>query len=236
VPPGPTWILVQTAKEAIVEDPTKLKLKIVVGSTRPTRAVDKVSPWVVRRAEGHGSFDVEVLDLRDWPLPFFAEHIGTIGDRSDPTYSDPLVRAWNRTMKEADALLIITAEYLHSVPGVLKNALDSVFASYALRNKPLGSIGYSGGVAAGVRAVEHLAHIAIEAEMVPLRNTVLIPFVGEAFDASGDPTDQRTDIALTIVLDDLDWWGSALREARARGELAPGTARMMAGLQATRSS
>src|SRR5581483_4794187 len=126
-----------------------------VGSTRPGRAADHVVPWATARARAHGAFDVDVLDLRDWPLPPFQEHAGSIGDFADPTYSDPTVRAWNRTMKEADALLVVTPEYLHSVPGTLKNALDSVFASFALRNKPLASVAYSTAAAGGARAVEH---------------------------------------------------------------------------------
>ncbi|MGD0386690.1 MAG: NAD(P)H-dependent oxidoreductase, partial [Solirubrobacteraceae bacterium] len=153
------------------------KLQIIVGSTRPTRAAERVFPWVIERASNHGAFDVELLDLRDWQLPFFQEHMGTIGDFADPTYSDPLVKAWNNKLAEGDAYLIVTAEYNHSVPGQLKNAIDSVFVSWALRNKPIGFVGYSVGIAAGTRAVEHLALIAIETEAVPLRNTVLIPFV-----------------------------------------------------------
>jgi NADPH-dependent FMN reductase len=79
------------------------KLQVILGSTRPTRAADRVVPWVVDRAESHGAFEVELLDLRDWPLPFFQEHIGTLGDFSDPTYSDPIVRSWNRKIAEGDA-------------------------------------------------------------------------------------------------------------------------------------
>ncbi len=203
------------------------KLEIIVGSTRPTRAADRVTPWVVDRATGHGTFDVEVLDLRDWPLPLFQEHRGTIGDLNDPTYSDPVVRDWNKKVKEADAFLVITPEYLHSLPGALKNALDNVFVSYGMRNKPLAAVAYSGGVAAGVRAVEHLAHVAIEAEAVPLRNTVLIPFVESAFDEHGRPKDAMTEIAMTIMLDDLAWWTALLEKGRADGELPPGTLRRM---------
>ncbi len=207
---------------------TRLRLEILVGTTRPTRAADAVVPWVERRAREHGAFDVELLDLRQWRLPLFQEHLGSLGDPSDPDYSEPVVKAWNATMKGADALLVVTAEYLHSVPGVLKNALDSVFASFALRNKPMAAVGYSGGVAAGVRAIEHLAHIAIEAEMVPLRNTVLIPYVGQAFGESGDPLDSRTEAAMAILLDDLAWWASALSSARAGGELPPASVRLRA--------
>jgi NAD(P)H-dependent FMN reductase len=197
------------------------RLKIIVGSIRPTRAADRVAPWVVERASGHGAFDAEVLDLRDWTLPLFQEHLGSIGDFSDPTYSDPIVREWNRKMKEADAILVVTPEYLHSIPGLLKNALDNVFASFALRNKPMLSVGYSVGLAAGVRALEHLALIAIEAELVPLRSTVIIPKVDSAFDESGRPVDPMTEVAMTVALDDLAWWTALLQRGREEGELAP---------------
>ena len=83
------------------------KLQVIVGSTR---AAERVFPWVVERPQRHGAFDLELLDLRDWQLPFFQEHMGTIGDFSDPTYSDPTVKAWNKKTAEGDAYLIVTAE------------------------------------------------------------------------------------------------------------------------------
>jgi NAD(P)H-dependent FMN reductase len=206
-----------------------LALKLIIGSTRDGRAADLVAPWLIDRATTHDAFDLEVLDLRDWPLPMFAETIHTIGDRSDPTYSDPVVRSWNRRIKSGDAFVFLTPEYNHSVPGVLKNAIDNVFVSYGFRNKPAGFVAYSGGVAAGVRAVEHLAHIMIETDAVPLRNTVLLPHVQSAFDGT-EPRDPLTDAALQIMLDDLVWWGNALHRARAEGELLPGTFRMRAAM------
>jgi len=205
-----------------------LRLQIIVGSTRPTRLADTVAPWVARRAEAHGAFAVETIDLRDWPLPTFGEHLGTIGDFADPTYSAPVVKRWNAKIREGDAYLFVTPEYNHSIPGVLKNAIDSVFVSFGFRNKPAAAVGYSVGIAAGTRAVEHLALVLIETEAAPLRNSVLIPKVAEAFDDAGDPIDRATDAALQIVLDDLAWWGNALRAARAHGELLPGSFRMMA--------
>jgi NAD(P)H-dependent FMN reductase len=208
------------------------KLQIIIGSTRPTRAADKVAPWVIERATSHPAFDVEVLDLRDWPLPMFAEHVGSIGDFNDPTYSDPAVKRWNQKIKAADAYLVITPEYNHSVPGVLKNAIDNIFVSFAFRNKPLVTVGYSGGIAGGVRAIEHLAQIAIEAELVPLRAAVVIPQVAEAFDESGLPINPIADISLGVALDDLAWWSAALERARAAGELAPSAFRVQAAAAA----
>jgi NAD(P)H-dependent FMN reductase len=202
-----------------------MKLQIIVGSTRPTRAADRVTPWVTGRAELHEAFDTEVLDLRDWPLPMFGEHMGSIGDRADPSYSDERVRAWNRKIAEADAYLVVTPEYNHSIPGELKNAIDSVFVSFAFRNKPLAMVGYSGGVGGGIRAIEHLVQVAVEVEAAPLRSTVILPFVDKQFDADGQPTDPATDVSMQILLDDLAWWATALSNARAAGELIPGKAR-----------
>jgi NAD(P)H-dependent FMN reductase len=205
------------------------QLQLIVGSTRPTRAADIVIPWVVARATAHGEFEVDVLDLRDWPLPIFSESLETVGDFADPTYSDPIVRRWNKRIKGADAYVLITPEYNHSIPGVLKNAIDNVFVSFALRNKPFFTVAYSGGIAGGVRAIEHLAQIGVEAELVPLRSCVVIPHVTEAFNEYGDPINPVTDLSIQIALDDLAWWSSVLMRARSDGELPPAAFRLQAG-------
>ena len=202
-------------------------VQIIVGSTRPDRAADAVASWVVDRARRHSQFTVEVLDLRDWPLPFFAETRATIGDFTNPTYHDAIVKRWNQTIARGDAYIVVTPEYNHSIPAVLKNALDSVFVSFAFRNKPAAFVGYSGGLAAGVRAVEHLAHVAIEAELVPLRNTVLVARVGSAFDDDGAPRDPQAETSLEILLEDLDWWARLLHDARAE-QLPPAGIRVAA--------
>ncbi|MGD9695919.1 MAG: NADPH-dependent FMN reductase [Thermoleophilia bacterium] len=194
--------------------PEPLSLKIIVASTRPSRLADAVAPWVARRAGEHGAFDVEVLDLRDWPLPFFQETVETIGDLADPTYTEPVVARWNRTIVEGDAFLVVTPEYSHSIPGALKNAIDSVFVSWGFRNKPVAAVGYSVGVAAGTRAIEHLAQIMIEVEAVPLRNSVILAKAHEGFGEDGAPLDPGSEAALAVVLDDLAWWAGVLRDAR----------------------
>jgi len=202
-----------------------MKLQVIVGSTRPSRAADKVVPWVTRRAALHEAFETEVIDLRDWPLPMFGEHMGSIGDPRDPSYSDPAVRQWNQKIAEADAYLVITPEYNHSVPGELKNAIDSVFVSFAFRNKPMAMVGYSGGIGGAIRAIEHLNQIAVEVEVAPLRSTVVLPFVDKAFTEDGEPADPATEVSLQILLEDLAWWATALRNAREAGELLPGKIR-----------
>jgi NAD(P)H-dependent FMN reductase len=211
-----------------------LDLKIIIGSTRPGRAADQVIPWITAACRAHGGFGVDVLDLRDWALPMFTETFASVGDPGNPAFSAPVVRQWNQKVAEGDAYLFVTPEYNHSVPAVLKNAIDSVFATFAFRGKPSACVAYSGGLAAGVRAVEHLAHIAIEAEMVPLRNSVIIPFVAGAFGDDGQPRDPSTSAAAKILLDDLAWWGTALQQARSQGTLPPAIVRLMATQQAGR--
>jgi NAD(P)H-dependent FMN reductase len=115
---------------------------------------------------------------------------------------------------------------------VLKNAIDSVFFSFAFRNKPIAAVGYSGGIAGGVRAIEHLAQIAVEAEMMPLRTMTIFPQVFQAFTPDHQPVNPVADISLRIALDDLKWWSEVLEKARATGQLPPAAFRIRAAAAA----
>ena len=207
-------------------------LHVIVGSTRPTRAADAVTGWVLDRAERHEALRPELLDLRDWPLPMFGEHFGTIGDIADPTYSEPAVREWNAKIRSGQAFLVITPEYNHSIPGVLKNAIDSVFVSFAFRNKPIASVSYSGGHTGGVRAAEHLVQIGVEVGAVPMQSSLAIGQVGDAFDGDGNPVSPLADVQLAVLLDDLAWWAAATSRARADGELRPAVLRVRQAMAA----
>jgi NAD(P)H-dependent FMN reductase len=204
------------------------KLQIIIGSTRSGRNAEPVCNWCAPIAQAHGAFEVEVLDLRDWPLPFFQETIATVGDFSNPTYSDPLVKRWNDKIKQADAYIIVTPEYNRSIPGVLKNAIDSVFFSFNFRHKPVAFVGYSLGATAGARAVEHLTQIMAETEAVPVRTATLVPFAPTAFDEQGQPTSPMLNVTLSVMLDDLAWLAGALKTARMAGEQAPAGLRIRA--------
>jgi NAD(P)H-dependent FMN reductase len=89
-------------------------------------------------------------------------------------------------------------------------------------------VGYSGGIAGGVRAIEHLAQIAVEAEMVPLRTTTIFPQVFEAFDQEQRPKNPVAEVTLRISLDDLKWWSDVLAAGRAQGQLPPAVFRIQA--------
>jgi NAD(P)H-dependent FMN reductase len=198
-----------------------LKLQILVGSTRDGRHADTVLGWLLPLAQARADFAVEVLDLRDWPLPIFQETEATVGNFADPTFSDPLVKRWNQKIKEADAYVFVTPEYNHGVPAVLKNAIDSVFCTFGFRHKPVAFVGYSKGTAAGVRAVEQLNQVMLETEALPVRTQTLIAAVESAFDAAGQPVSPGLTPTATVMLSDLSWLGRAMKAARAAGEPPP---------------
>lgn len=211
-----------------------LRTLLIAGSTRPNTAADLVLPWLQRTLDADARIDLQVADLRDWSLPFFQEDPAAMGNPMAPTYSDPIVERWNQTVKSADTVVMLTPEYNHSIPPALKNAIDSVFMSGGFRNKPCAFVGYSASPTGGVRAIEHLIQAVSTLEAMPLRSVVLIGQVSGAFDAenSGEPTSPVTGVATQVMIDDLVWWGRALRSARDEGELPPGQIRMMQAMAA----
>src|SRR5213595_2228546 len=132
---------VKSQKKGVV---CMVRIAVVVGSTRPGRRSRQVADWVFSRATKHGGADFEILDLAEHTLPLLDEPIPpSLGD-----YKHEHTKAWARTISRFDGFIFVTAEYNHSVPGVLKNALDFLYAEW--NNKAAGFVSY--GSAGGVRA------------------------------------------------------------------------------------
>lgn len=186
---------------------SRLKIKIVIGSTRPNRFSEKPAQWIVDLARQRSDLDVEVLDLRDYPLPFFEEALppGLARDQ----YDHPVVVRWREKVSEADGFIFCTPEYNHGYPAVLKNALDYTYAPWA--RKPVAFVSW-GGVG-GARGVEQLRLVAVELDMAPLRWAVHIPNPWFVKDLSDIDTEQNRQSAAAL-LDHLTWWSRALRAAR----------------------
>ncbi|RWR07624.1 NADPH-dependent FMN reductase [Paenirhodobacter populi] len=191
-----------------------LKIAIIISSTRDTRLADKPAQWLADFAAAERpDLTFEVLDLRDFDLPFFNE---AASNAWVPSQSPEAV-AWQKKIAEFDGYIFVTAEYNHSIPGVLKNALDQAYVEWA--HKPMGAVGY-GGVGAA-RAIEHLRLIAVELQMVPVRNAVHIG--GGDFMAisplgqNGEMSEivDRLEGSAKALLEDIAWWGRATKTARA---------------------
>lgn len=189
-----------------------LKVKIILGSTRQNRFSDKPGAWILKEAKKKEGIDAELLDLRDYPLPFYNEPMSPSMIK-DGAYPNEIARRWAAKIREADAFIIVTPEYNHGIPGVLKNALDHIYAEW--NNKPVGFVAY-GGVG-GARSVEHLRGVAVDLQMAPIRSAVHIPQHWNLLDENRNlkegalnPFEKSADALLTQLM----WWASALKTAR----------------------
>lgn len=145
-----------------------LKLKIIIGTTREGRFSDKPGKWIFEKAKPLEGIDTEVLDLRDYPLPFLDTSVSPA--YLNKNYKHDIVKKWSAKIDEADAFIIVTSEYNHGYPGVLKNALDSVFPEW--NKKAVGFIGY--GSAGGARSIEQLRQVVTELQMTTIRSAIHI--------------------------------------------------------------
>jgi NAD(P)H-dependent FMN reductase len=189
------------------------KIAIIVSSTRPTRFADVPTAWIKAQAEARGDMDVEVVDLRDHPLPFFAEMASNAWVPSQ----DPAAQAWQKKIAEFDGYIFVLAEYNRSITAALKNALDQAYVEWA--RKPFGVISY--GSMGGANALGHLQNIGVELQMVPVRNNVRIGGsdffrVHSGFGGSGNLGDIEGVISPSAkaMLDDVVWWAKATKAAR----------------------
>ena len=190
-----------------------LKLKIILGSTRPGRFSDTAGAWALEQAKKHPEFETEILDLRDFDMPFFNEE-ATPSSKAAP-YTNPAVAAWTTKVADADAFIVISPEYDRGVPAVLKNAFDWVYGEF--HKKPIGFVGY--GTTGGSRSVDNLRTSAIELQMVPVRQGVHIVahwmlrenYTGPLKPGSLDQYEANA----SAMLDQLKEWGDATRTMRA---------------------
>ena len=190
----------------------KPKIALIIGSTRPTRFADKPAQWMLKQAQARTDMDVELVDLRDYNLPFFNEMASNLWMPSQ----DPNAIKWQNKLAEFDGYVFVVAEYNRSVTGSLKNALDQAYKEWV--RKPMSAIAY--GALGGARAVEHLRNIAVELQMVPARNAVHIGggdfFKTSPLGANAPIEEIEANLlpAAKATLDDIVWWANATKAAR----------------------
>ena len=187
----------------------KPRVGIIISTTRQGRFGDKPAHWIKKLADQHGKLETEIVDLRDYPMPFFDQpgspaYIGTHHDEG---------KRWVAKMNELDGYIFVTAEYNHGPSAVLKNALDHGYNEY--NKKPVAFVGY-GALGAG-RAIQQLRQNVIELKMAPLRDAVHIgmtEFLGVL--KEGKSLDDYPHLVTTAntLLNELEWWTLALKAAR----------------------
>jgi len=197
------------------------RIGIVIATTRQGRFGDKPAAWIRDLAAARTDMEFEIVDLRDYPMPFFDEPMS-------PAWAPPkneVAQRWARKVAELDGFIFVTAEYNHGVPAVLKNALDYAYKEF--NRKPAAYVGY-GGVGAA-RAVEQLRLIAVELQMVPTRSAVYIggpEFVGMLLHGKTFADAPHLEPAARAMLDELSWWAHTLKAARAPSSTPQAEARV----------
>jgi NAD(P)H-dependent FMN reductase len=187
------------------------RISVIVGSTREGRFSDKPLAWLGSRLSRREEIQVDVIDLRDHPLPFFDQPPPAYTLRDYPTTD---IAELGGRIDAADGFIVLTPEYNHGYSAVLKNAMDHTFVEW--RRKPISFVGW--GNVGGARAIEQLRAVAIEFEMAPLRHAVHI--LPEVMRPAMKATEIDPEIfggldgRLTTLLDDLIWWADALSQAR----------------------
>ncbi|MCX5412716.1 NADPH-dependent FMN reductase [Streptomyces sp. NBC_00059] len=173
-----------------------LKVAVILGSNREGRFGPVVADWFLGRAAEHPDIETELIDVAETEPP-----------------AVPATRISPR-LAGADAFVVLTPEYNHSYPAPLKNLIDRHFSEW--QAKPVAFVSY-GGISGGLRAVEHLRQVFAELHAVSVRDTVSFHNAGALFDDRGRHRDPaQADGAAKRMLDQLVWWGRALRDARNR--------------------
>ena len=185
-----------------------LKLKVIIGSTRPGRVGLPVGEWFYELAKQHEGFEVELLDLAKINLPFMDEPNHPLLHQ----YTKQHTKDWSTKIDDGDAFVFITPEYNFGMVAPMKNAIDYLHQEW--QYKPVGFVSY-GGLAGGTRAEQMLKQVVTTLNMMPIYESVNLPFVKQYMDEQNNfhPTDKHIEAA-NFMLDALLKWATTLQSLR----------------------
>lgn len=187
-----------------------IKIGIILGSIREIRRGGRVAKWLIPQLSQFQDVEFELLDLKEYPLPFFDESNSPEGLKGN--YSNEVAKRWSEKVASKDGFIIIAPEYNHGTSAVLKNALDWLY--YEWVKKPVAFISYAPGAVGGVRAVEQLRQNVIELQMAPMREAIHVTYVLDSLDENGQVLKGHWNERLVKLMEELLWWAKALKDAR----------------------
>jgi len=187
------------------------RVAIITGSTRPGRRAESVAQWVHRVASSNYQSEFEVVDLADHALPLLDEP----APAAMGTYVHEHTKRWAKVVASYDAYVFIAPEYNHSIPAVLKNAIDYLYAEWG--DKSAGLVTY--GLQGGTRAGEHLRLILAELKVADVRTHVALSLRDDfLFNDPHDPISltppRHQEAVLRRLLDEVLNWSEALEHLR----------------------
>ena len=177
-----------------------LSIPVILGTTRKGRMSAHAAHFMVEQIERRQGVTTDLIDLSKLPAPI---------DDAGESIKDP---AFAEKMTMADALVLVTPEYNHSFPGLLKHVLDSCLKEYI--HKAAGIVGVSAGPFGGVRAIQDFLPVIRELGLVNIFWDVNFGNVATVFDASGKLLDEAFIKRADKFLDELVWMAKTLRYGR----------------------
>jgi len=183
-------------------------IKVILGSTRPSRFGEQPANWIMELSKAHPETKFELVDLKEVNLPLLDEPVPA----SAQQYTQQHTKDWAKIVDSADGFIFVTAEYNHSIPGALKNAID--FVAREWMHKPVAYVSY-GAEAGGQRSVEQLRQIAGWHRMYDLGEFVAIPNYWTQLDKEGKfmPNDTQK-AAAEAMLKSIIFWTEKMKPAR----------------------
>jgi len=187
-------------------------ISVIVGSTREGRFSEKPARWILQHLKKRDGVDARLLDLRDFPMPFF-DQAAPPAAPGRPAYEHEVVRKWTAAIAQSDGFVFVTPEYNYGPPAVLKNALDWVYPEW--NRKAAAFVSY--GAAMGARGVQQLRQTLIELQLAPVRSSVHIPVATLWAHFKGGDVEAglaELEASAGAMIGDLLWWTEALKAAR----------------------
>lgn len=188
-------------------------ISVIVGSTREGRFSEKPAKWILQHLKKRKRVDARLLDLRDFPMPFF-DQVATPATPGHPAFAHEMVQKWTAAIGQSDGFVVVTPEYNYGPSAVLKNAIDWVYPEW--NRKAIGFVSY--GSVMGARSVQQLRETAIELQLHPIRSSVHIPVATLWAHYQGGDVEAglaELEVPAGTLIDDLLWWTAALKTARA---------------------
>lgn len=181
----------------------KLNLPLILGTNRKERQSENVAKWVFRKMEEHPSIETRYFDVSDFRLP-----VDDYGTGLGSEFPD-----WRDSITAADGLVIVTPEYNHGYPGVLKSVLDLLLKEYI--HKAVAFVGVSSGPWGGTRVIESMVPMVRELGLSPTFRDLHFPGVEKKFDVEGGLLDTAYEGRVSPFLEELVWLATTLRWGRA---------------------
>jgi NAD(P)H-dependent FMN reductase len=192
------------------EEAVSLNIIALIGSVRSDRQGIRAARYVQRALTERGHV-VSLVDPMVVQLPLLDRMYKEYAKGRAPAVLEELAVLY----RAADAFVVISGEYNHSIPPALSNLLDHFLEEYFFR--PSAIVCYSGGAFGGVRAAMQLRAMLCELGMPSIPSLFPIAKINTALDEEGAPMDGSLDRRFGRFASELAWYAQALREARLKG-------------------